>query len=68
MTSNIIYPIRQPKGPEPGKVFTIREQKQLRDATMIAPVFEVRPQITRSFSGRAISLDVTAPSFKPAMA
>ncbi|GJJ70456.1 hypothetical protein EMPS_02805 [Entomortierella parvispora] len=68
MASNIIYPIRQPKGPEPGKVFTIREQKQLRDATMIVPAFEVRPQITRSFSGRSISLDVKAPSFKPAMA
>ncbi|KAF9579007.1 hypothetical protein BGW38_004920 [Lunasporangiospora selenospora] len=36
--SNAIYPIRQPKGPEPGKVFTIREMKQLRDATMIKPV------------------------------
>ncbi|KAI8355924.1 hypothetical protein B0O80DRAFT_35261 [Mortierella sp. GBAus27b] len=35
--ANLIYPIRQPKGPEPGKVFTIREQKQLRDATMIKP-------------------------------
>jgi hypothetical protein len=68
MTSNTIYPIRQPKGPEPGKVFTIREQKQLRDATMIVPAFEVRPQPTRSFSGRTMSLDVKAPSFKPAMA
>ncbi|KAG0053992.1 hypothetical protein BGZ83_012161 [Gryganskiella cystojenkinii] len=67
-TGNVIYPIRQPKGPEPGKVFTIREQKQLRDATMIAPAFEVRPQPTRSFSGRTISLDVKAPTFKPAMA
>ncbi|KAF9928107.1 hypothetical protein FBU30_002643 [Linnemannia zychae] len=36
---NQIYPIRQPKGPEPGKVFTIRDQKQLRDATMIKPAF-----------------------------
>ncbi|KAF9104520.1 hypothetical protein BGX29_001763 [Mortierella sp. GBA35] len=36
---NLIYPIRQPKGPEPGKVFTIRDQKQLRDATMIKPAF-----------------------------
>ncbi|KAG0045455.1 hypothetical protein BGZ83_009339 [Gryganskiella cystojenkinii] len=36
---NLIYPIRQPKGPEPGKMFTIREQKQLRDATMIKPAF-----------------------------
>ncbi|KAF9358037.1 hypothetical protein BGX34_009098 [Mortierella sp. NVP85] len=35
--ANLIYPIRQPKGPEPGKVFTVREQKQLRDATMIKP-------------------------------
>ncbi|KAI7823792.1 hypothetical protein BC939DRAFT_476970 [Gamsiella multidivaricata] len=39
MNTNLIYPIRQPKGPEPGKVFTIREQKQLRDATMIKPAF-----------------------------
>ncbi|KAF8934046.1 hypothetical protein BGZ58_005966 [Dissophora ornata] len=39
MGANLIYPIRQPKGPEPGKVFSIREQKQLRDATMIKPVF-----------------------------
>ncbi|KAF9114519.1 hypothetical protein BGX27_010576 [Mortierella sp. AM989] len=37
--ANLIYPIRQPKGPEPGKVFTIREQKQLRDATMIKSFF-----------------------------
>jgi hypothetical protein len=66
MTANIIYPIRQPKGPEPGKVFTIREQKQLRDATMIMPAFHVRPQPTRTFSGRTVSLDVKAPSFTPA--
>ncbi|KAF9923844.1 hypothetical protein FBU30_006103 [Linnemannia zychae] len=66
MTANIIYPIRQPKGPEPNKVFTIREQKQLRDATMIMPAFHVRPQPTRSFSGRTMSLDVKAPSFTPA--
>ncbi|KAG0370230.1 hypothetical protein BGX24_002101 [Mortierella sp. AD032] len=65
MTANTIYPIRQPKGPEPGKVFTIREQKQLRDATMIMPAFDVRPQPTRSFSGRTLSLDVKAPSFTP---
>ncbi|KAF8931828.1 hypothetical protein BGZ47_011682 [Haplosporangium gracile] len=38
-SGNLIYPIRQPKGPEPGKVFTIRDQKQLRDATMIKPAF-----------------------------
>ncbi|CAO3570851.1 unnamed protein product [Mortierella alpina] len=63
---NIIYPIRQPKGPEPGKVFTIREQKQLRDATMIAPAFDIRPQPTRTFSGRTMSLDIKAPSFRPA--
>ncbi|KAG0369020.1 hypothetical protein BGZ54_000591 [Gamsiella multidivaricata] len=63
--SNVIYPIRQPKGPEPGKVFTIREQKQLRDATMIAPAFDLRPQPVRSMSGRS-TLDVKAPSFKPA--
>ncbi|KAF9377539.1 hypothetical protein CPB97_010106 [Podila verticillata] len=54
MTGNTIYPIRQPKGPEPGKVFTIRDQKQLRDATMIMPAFEiVRGEggtSTRSFS------------------
>ncbi|KAF9961116.1 hypothetical protein BGZ72_004880 [Mortierella alpina] len=37
--ANLIYPIRQPKGPEPGKQFTVREQKQLRDATMIKPAF-----------------------------
>ncbi|KAG0304362.1 hypothetical protein BGZ98_005618 [Dissophora globulifera] len=37
--ANLIYPIRQPKGPEPGKMFSIREQKQLRDATMIKPAF-----------------------------
>ncbi|KAF9353761.1 hypothetical protein BGX26_008487 [Mortierella sp. AD094] len=37
--ANLIYPIRQPKGPEPGKVFTVREQKQLRDATMIKSFF-----------------------------
>ncbi|KAK3831897.1 MAG: hypothetical protein J3R72DRAFT_244647 [Linnemannia gamsii] len=36
---NLIYPIRQPKGPEPGKMFTIRDQKELRDATMIKPAF-----------------------------
>ncbi|KAF8932992.1 hypothetical protein BGZ58_006657 [Dissophora ornata] len=66
VTGNVIYPIRQPKGPEPGKVFTIREQKQLRDATMIQPAFDMRPQPTRSFSGRTMSLDVKAPSFKPA--
>ncbi|KAF9359426.1 hypothetical protein BGX26_012326 [Mortierella sp. AD094] len=65
---NVIYPIRQPKGPEPGKVFTVREQKQLRDATMIAPGFEVRPQPTHTFSGRTMSLDVMAPSFTPANA
>ncbi|KAF9199132.1 hypothetical protein BGZ49_010794 [Haplosporangium sp. Z 27] len=64
---NVIYPIRQPKGPEPGKVFTVREQKQLRDATMIAPAFEL-PQVTRTLSGRTASLDVMAPSFKPANA
>ncbi|KAG0209149.1 hypothetical protein BGX28_010529 [Mortierella sp. GBA30] len=63
---NIIYPIRQPKGPEPGKVFTVREQKQLRDATMITPAFDMRPQPTRTFSGRTMSLDIKAPSFKPA--
>ncbi|KAF9216295.1 hypothetical protein CPC16_000082 [Podila verticillata] len=100
MTGNTIYPIRQPKGPEPGKVFTIRDQKQLRDATMIMPAFEiVRGEggtSTRSFSppqtpsspngsvtggfgrssfssGRTLSmssstsLDVKAPSFRPAM-
>ncbi|KAF9172258.1 hypothetical protein BGX21_005197, partial [Mortierella sp. AD011] len=39
VNANLIYPIRQPKGPEPGKVFTIREQKQLRDATMIKSFF-----------------------------
>ncbi|KAF9178358.1 hypothetical protein BGZ51_007622 [Haplosporangium sp. Z 767] len=66
VTGNIIYPIRQPKGPEPGKVFTIREQKQLRDATMITPAFDMRPQPTRTLSGRTMSLDVKAPSFKPA--
>ncbi|KAG0263902.1 hypothetical protein BG011_007856 [Mortierella polycephala] len=66
VTGNIIYPIRQPKGPEPGKVFTIREQKQLRDATMITPAFDMRPQPTRTLSGRAMSLDIKAPSFKPA--
>ncbi|KAF8950876.1 hypothetical protein BGZ46_004273 [Entomortierella lignicola] len=38
-SANMIYPIRQPKGPEPGKVFTVREQKQLRDATMIKAFF-----------------------------
>ncbi|KAI1295986.1 hypothetical protein EDD11_007620 [Mortierella claussenii] len=65
-SGNVIYPIRQPKGPEPGKVFTIREQKHLRDATMIMPAFDVRPQLARSFSGRSMTLDAKAPSFKPA--
>ncbi|KAF9409062.1 hypothetical protein BGZ94_002088 [Podila epigama] len=100
VTGNTIYPIRQPKGPEPGKVFTIRDQKQLRDATMIMPAFEIvrggdnGTMSTRSFSppaspsgstsggfgrtsfssGRTLSissstsLDVKAPSFRPAMA
>ncbi|KAF9111742.1 hypothetical protein BGX27_004467 [Mortierella sp. AM989] len=63
---NVIYPIRQPKGPEPGKVFTVREQKQLRDATMIVPAFDMGIQPTRTFSGRIMSLDAKAPSFTPA--
>ncbi|KAF9913885.1 hypothetical protein BX616_009386 [Lobosporangium transversale] len=64
-TANVIYPIRQPKGPEPGKVFTIRERKQLRDAVMITPAFDAHPQLNRSLSGRTMTLDVNAPSFKP---
>ncbi|KAG0302621.1 hypothetical protein BGZ98_007350 [Dissophora globulifera] len=65
-TGNVIYPIRQPKGPEPGKVFTIREQ--IRDATMIQPAFDMRSPPIRSLSGRTMTLDVMAPSFKPANA
>ncbi|KAG0231598.1 hypothetical protein BGW42_008749 [Actinomortierella wolfii] len=81
LAGNVISPIRQPKGPEPGKVFTIREHKQLRDAALVAMTstpttptnsgsFDVaapRPQApVRSYSNRSLSLDAKAPVFKPA--
>ncbi|KAF9168778.1 hypothetical protein DFQ26_000045 [Actinomortierella ambigua] len=36
LAGSVIYPIRQPKGPEAGKAFTIREPKQLRDGALMA--------------------------------
>ncbi|KAG0217068.1 hypothetical protein BGX31_000359 [Mortierella sp. GBA43] len=61
--TGIVYsPIRQPKGPEPGKVFTTRERKLPRD---MAITTASRPQPARALSGR---LDANAPSFKPASA